>query len=136
MTLKRRNPSHAELLLGTLDMLVLQTLRLGAAHGYTIAQIIQRRSDEVLQVEQGSLYPALNRLEDRGWITSYWAASEPLPMPVCRRAAESRCTTVSGGTTIRAVCQSRHALASSTQNSRSRWRSGERLTVRLNTANC
>jgi PadR family transcriptional regulator len=65
-----------QLLQGTLDMLVLQTLRLGPAHGYTIARMIQQRSDEVLQVEQGSLYPALNRLEDRGWIASYWATSE------------------------------------------------------------
>jgi len=65
-----------ELLQGTLDMLVLQTLRLGAAHGYTIAKVIEQRSDAFLQVEQGSLYPALNRLEDRGWIDSYWATSE------------------------------------------------------------
>ena len=57
-------------------MLVLQTLRLGPAHGYTIARVIEQRSDAVLQVEQGSLYPALNRLEDRGWIASYWATSE------------------------------------------------------------
>ena len=76
MTLKRRGPSQSELLQGTLDMLVLQTLRLGPAHGYTIARVIQQRSDEVLQVEQGSLYPALNRLEDRGWIASYWSTSE------------------------------------------------------------
>jgi transcriptional regulator len=57
-------------------MLVLHTLRRGAAHGYTIAKIIEQRSDAFLQVEQGSLYPALNRLEDRGWIDSYWAVSE------------------------------------------------------------
>ena len=65
-----------DLLQGTLDMLVLQTLRLGPAHGYTIARLIEQRSDAFLQVEQGSLYPALNRLEDRGWIDSYWATSE------------------------------------------------------------
>src|SRR3954469_805011 len=65
-----------DLLQGTLDMLVLQTLRLGPAHGYTIAKIIEQRSEAFLQVEQGSLYPALNRLEDRGWIDSYWATSE------------------------------------------------------------
>jgi PadR family transcriptional regulator len=76
MTLKKRTPSQSELLQGTLDMLVLQTLRLGPAHGYTVARVIQQRSDDVLQVEQGSLYPALNRLEDRGWIASYWATSE------------------------------------------------------------
>jgi PadR family transcriptional regulator PadR len=64
------------LLQGTLDMLVLHTLQRGAAHGYTIAKIIEQRSDAFLQVEQGSLYPALNRLEDRGWIDSYWAISE------------------------------------------------------------
>jgi PadR family transcriptional regulator, regulatory protein PadR len=65
-----------DLLQGTLDMLVLQTLRLGAAHGYTIAKTIEQRSDAFLQVEQGSLYPALNRLEDRGWVDSSWALSE------------------------------------------------------------
>lgn len=66
----------ADLLQGTLDMLVLQTLRLGPAHGYTIAKLIEQRSDAFLQVEQGSLYPALNRLEDRGWVDSFWAISE------------------------------------------------------------
>ena len=65
-----------DLLQGTLDMLVLQTLRLGPAHGYTIARLIEQRSEAFLQVEQGSLYPALNRLEDRGWVDSYWAVSE------------------------------------------------------------
>jgi transcriptional regulator len=64
------------LLQGTLDMLVLHTLQRGPAHGYTIAKTIEQRSDAFLQVEQGSLYPALNRLEDRGWIDSYWAISE------------------------------------------------------------
>ena len=66
----------ADLLQGTLDMLVLQTLRLGPSHGYTIAKLIEQRSDAFLQVEQGSLYPALNRLEDRGWVDSFWATSE------------------------------------------------------------
>jgi transcriptional regulator len=73
---KRSKAAGADLLQGTLDMLVLQTLRLGPAHGYTIARLIGQRSDEFLQVEQGSLYPALNRLEDRGWIDSHWAISE------------------------------------------------------------
>ena len=77
MTLKKKTArAGADLLQGTLDMLVLQTLRLGAAHGYTIARLIEQRSEAFLQVEQGSLYPALNRLEDRGWIDSYWATSE------------------------------------------------------------
>jgi transcriptional regulator len=70
------NPKKTDLLQGTLDMLVLQTLRLGPAHGYTIARVIEQRSDAFLQVEQGSLYPALNRLEDRGWVDSYWDTSE------------------------------------------------------------
>ena len=64
------------MLLGTLDMLILRTLLGGAAHGHTIARVIEQTSDEVLQVEQGSLYPALHRLEDRGWVASYWGASE------------------------------------------------------------
>ena len=72
MTAKKKT----DLLQGTLDMLVLQTLRLGPAHGYTIARVIGQRSDAFLQVEQGSLYPALNRLEDRGWVDSYWDTSE------------------------------------------------------------
>jgi transcriptional regulator len=61
---------------GTLDMLILRTLVLGAAHGQTIAQAIERRSEEVLQVEHGSLYPALHRLQNRGWIASFWGTSE------------------------------------------------------------
>jgi PadR family transcriptional regulator PadR len=61
---------------GTLDMLVLKTLVLGAAHGQTIAHAIERTSEDVLQVEHGSLYPALRRLENRGWIASFWGTSE------------------------------------------------------------
>ena len=67
---------QGEVLQGTLDLLILQTLILGAAHGHTIAHVIEHRSDEVLQVEHGSLYPALHRLEDRGWIASFWGTSE------------------------------------------------------------
>lgn len=67
---------QGELLQGTLDLLVLQTLAIGPAHGHTIAHSIARQSDEVLQVEHGSLYPALHRLEDRGWIASFWGSSE------------------------------------------------------------
>jgi transcriptional regulator len=62
--------------LGTLDMLVLRTLVLGPAHGHTIAHAIERGSGDVLQIEHGSLYPALHRLEDRGWIASFWGTSE------------------------------------------------------------
>jgi transcriptional regulator len=64
------------LLQGTLDLLVLRTLLLGPAHGHTIAKAIERSSDDVLQIEQGSLYPALHRLIKRGWITFEHGASE------------------------------------------------------------
>ena len=64
------------MLQGTLDMLILKTLLLGAAHGHSIAYAIERGSNEILQVEHGSLYPALYRLEDRGWIASFWGTSE------------------------------------------------------------
>jgi PadR family transcriptional regulator PadR len=67
---------NGEMLQGTLDMLVLRTLVMGDAHGHTIAKVIERTSEDVLEVEQGSLYPALHRLEDRGWVWSYWGASE------------------------------------------------------------
>ncbi|MDF1503991.1 PadR family transcriptional regulator [Roseisolibacter sp. H3M3-2] len=65
----------AELLKGTLDMLILQTLTVQPMHGYAIAQHIGRLSDEVLTVEQGSLYPALERLQKKGWVTSKWGES-------------------------------------------------------------
>ena len=72
----KRNTSEGDMLHGTLDMLILQTLVMGAAHGHAIARIIEQGSDEVLQVEHGSLYPALYRLEDRKWIASFWGTSE------------------------------------------------------------
>jgi PadR family transcriptional regulator, regulatory protein PadR len=71
----RRN-TESDMLQGTMDMLILQTLILGPAHGHTIAHLIEYRSDQVLQVEHGSLYPALYRLEDRGFIASFWGTSE------------------------------------------------------------
>jgi transcriptional regulator len=74
---KRGNtPLQGELLQGTLDLLILRTLAIGPAHGHTIAHSIAFQSDAVLQVEHGSLYPALHRLEDRGWIASFWGTSE------------------------------------------------------------
>ena len=73
---RRESPLHSEMLQGTLDMLILRTLMLRPAHGYAIAHSIEQGSDEVLQVEQGSLYPALHRLENRGWIASFWGTSE------------------------------------------------------------
>ena len=76
MTERPPQREPAEMLQGTLDMLVLQSLVLGPAHGYTIARLIQQRSDDLLQVGQGSLYPALHRLETRKWISSFWGTSE------------------------------------------------------------
>ena len=67
---------RTELLQGTLDMLILRTLQLGPAHGHEIAKHIQRTSDDVLQVEHGSLYPALHRLEQKGWLTGKWEMAE------------------------------------------------------------
>ena len=73
---RRESPLQSEMPQGTLDMLVLKTLVLGPAHGHTIAHAIERGSEDVLQIEHGSLYPALHRLEDRGWIASFWGTSE------------------------------------------------------------
>jgi PadR family transcriptional regulator, regulatory protein PadR len=72
----RMKKSDGEMLQGTLDMMILRALVMGPAHGHTIAHVIEHTSEDVLQVEQGSLYPALHRLEDRGWLESYWGASE------------------------------------------------------------
>ena len=68
--------NRIELLQGTLDLLVLETLRWGAQHGYGISQAIRARSGEVLQVETGSLYPALHRMERQRWIISRWAVTD------------------------------------------------------------
>src|SRR5258706_10420673 len=68
--------SRAELLQGTLDLLILKTVALGPVHGYSIAQRIQQVSGDVLQVRQGSLYPALHRLEERGLLDAEWGESE------------------------------------------------------------
>ncbi len=73
--------SKSDLLPGTLDMLVLKTLSMGSLHGYAIAQHIERMSQDVLRVEQGSLYPALERVQRAGWATSKWGQS-----PTGRRA--------------------------------------------------
>jgi len=75
------DPQKSELLKGTLDMLVLQTLSVQPLHGYGIAQQIEALSGDALRVEQGSLYPALERLQKKGWITSKWGES-----PTGRRA--------------------------------------------------
>jgi PadR family transcriptional regulator, regulatory protein PadR len=73
---KRRGLSRVELLQGTLDMIILQTLRWGPRHGYGIAQMIRANTRGALQVETGSLYPALHRLEKQGWISAAWEISE------------------------------------------------------------
>jgi PadR family transcriptional regulator len=72
----KKPPEAGEILQGTLDMLILRTLVMGPAHGHTIAQVIEHTSENALEVEQGSLYPALHRLEDRGWLQSEWGVSE------------------------------------------------------------
>jgi PadR family transcriptional regulator PadR len=96
---------------GTLDLLILRTLQAGAAHGFTIAGSIARRSDAALFVEEGSLYPALHRLEERGWIASFWGTSENN-----RRARYYRLTT-----------QGRRQLAAET----SRWEHLARAVARV-----
>jgi len=72
----REAPSRLELLQGTLELLILRTLLPGATHGHAIAKHIQRTSEELLQVETGSLYPALHRLEAKGWIAASWERSD------------------------------------------------------------
>jgi transcriptional regulator len=73
---RRTHQGSGDMLLGTLDMLVLRTLLFGPAHGHAIAHAIESSSEEILQVEHGSLYPALHRLEDQGLIVSFWGTSE------------------------------------------------------------
>lgn len=74
--MRRRESERVELLQGTLDLLILRTLAAGRAHGHAIAKHIQRTSEDLLQVETGSLYPALHRLEARGWIAASWELSD------------------------------------------------------------
>lgn len=74
--MNREPHPRIELLQGTLDLLILRTLLTGPSHGHAIAKHIQRTSEELLQVETGSLYPALHRLEAKGWISASWELSE------------------------------------------------------------
>ena len=73
---RRESPLQSEMVQGTLDMLILRTLVLGPAHGQTVAHAIEQGSEDVLQVEHGSLYPALQRLQNRGWVASFWGTSD------------------------------------------------------------
>jgi transcriptional regulator len=75
MSIKERK-DHIDVLQGTLDMLILQILQWGPQHGLAIAQMIRTRSEELLKIEAGSLYPALHRLEHQGWLSSEWKTSE------------------------------------------------------------
>ena len=72
----KKSPEAGEVLQGTLDMLILRTLLMGPAHGHTIARLIETTSEHALEVEQGSLYPSLHRMEDRGWVSAEWGVSE------------------------------------------------------------
>ena len=74
--MSRTKRERVELLQGTLDLLILRTLLFGAAHGHAMAKHIQRTSEDLLQVETGSLYPALHRLEARGWVAASWERSD------------------------------------------------------------
>jgi len=74
--MSRNSPSRMELLQGTLDVLILRTLLAVPSHGHAIAKHIQRTSEDLLQVEPGSLYPALHRLEAKGWVAASWELSE------------------------------------------------------------
>jgi transcriptional regulator len=88
--MSRRKPARVDLLRGTLDLLILRTLIAGPSHGHAIAKNIKRTSEDLLQVETGSLYPALHRLEAKGWIAASWEHSDK------GKRARYYCLTASG----------------------------------------
>src|SRR5689334_9558127 len=92
--------ANVEVLRGTLDLLILKALSGGAAHGYAVARWIEWATEDVLQIEEGSLYPALHRLGERGWITAEWGASEN------NRRAKYYTLTAKGRTQLRAETDS------------------------------
>jgi transcriptional regulator len=99
-----RKQEKPDLMQGTLDLLVLRTLRTGAKHGYAIARHIQETSDGYLSVEEGSLYPALHRMERRGWIRAEWGLSET------KRKAKYYELTAAGRTQLKAKTKTWRSL--------------------------
>lgn len=104
-----KNPKPGELLQGTLDLLILKTLNRGPQHGYAIAEWIQQTSDSVLRVEEGALYPALHRLELKGWLSSDWGVSEN------NRRAKYYALTPAGRAALDTAAESFNRLASAVQ---------------------
>lgn len=82
MTDRRKNTRRADLLQGTLDLLILRTVRGGPIHGHAITKHIQRMSEDVLQVQHGSLYPALHRLEEKGLLSARWEHTREMSRPL------------------------------------------------------
>jgi transcriptional regulator len=99
------NQAAPDILRGTLDLLILKALSWGPAHGYGVARWIQRATDDALEVGEGTLYPALHRLEERGWISATWGASEN------NRQAKFYALTRRGRTQLRAETASWHRYA-------------------------
>ena len=96
-SVEKQKPERVELLQGTLDMLILRTLLFGPSHGHQIGKHIQRTTDDLLQIQHGSLYPALHRLARKGWIVSKWETAPDrnrefkiLPLDCCGEEATSR----------------------------------------------
>ena len=99
------NQSAPDILRGTLDLLILKALSWGPAHGYGVARWIQQATDDALEVGEGTLYPALHRLEERGWISASWGASEN------NRQAKFYALTRRGRTQLRAETANWHRYA-------------------------